>query len=58
MITVRGNVAWARGLLLAQMKNAAGGTDSISFKILYVFRKEGGWPTPQGWKLLARQAVK
>lgn len=58
VITVRGDVAWARGVLLAQMKNAAGGTDPISFKILYVFRKQQGWPRRQSWKLLARQAVK
>ena len=58
VITVRGNVAWARGVLQAQMKNAAGGTDPISLKILYVFRKQQGWPVRQSWKLLARQSVR
>lgn len=58
VIAVRGNVAWARGVLQAQMKNAAGGTDPISFKVLYVFRKQQGWPQRQSWKLLARQSVK
>lgn len=58
VITVRGDVAWARGVMQAQMKNASGGVDPISFKILYVFHRDGIWPMRQSWKLLARQAVK
>jgi len=53
VVSVRGDVAWVRGNLLAKMKNSKGGADPIEFKILYIFTKEG-----HAWKLFARQAVK
>jgi len=53
VVSVKGNVAWVRGILQAEMKNAKGGADPIQFKILYIFTKEG-----RAWKLFARQAVK
>lgn len=51
-ITVKGDVAWARSIMKADVKDG-GVANSISLKILYVWIKEQGY-----WKLLARQAVK
>ncbi|NJB70101.1 sugar phosphate isomerase/epimerase [Saonia flava] len=51
-ITVKGNVAWVRGVMQADLVNA-GVTSPITLKMLYVFTKESGY-----WKLLARQAVR
>lgn len=51
-ITVKGEVAWVRSTLQADLLND-GNTTPISLKMLYIFTKEDGY-----WKLLARQAVR
>jgi len=48
VITVRGNVAWARGLLLAQMKNAAGGPIRSPSRSSTSSAKKGGGQRHKG----------
>ena len=51
-ITVKGDVAWARGVMNAVLISN-GKENPIGLKILYVFTKENGY-----WRLLSRQAVR
>ena len=51
-ITVKGDVAWVRFNMAAELINA-GATTPIALKMLYIWTRENGI-----WKLLARQAVR
>ena len=51
-ITIKGDVAWVRGVMKAKVLDG-GNPNNISLKILYIWTKEDGI-----WKLLGRQAVK
>ena len=52
-VTVKGDVAWVRGIMEADLITADKSILPITLKILYVFTKENGM-----WRLLARQAVR
>ncbi|MEZ5039508.1 MAG: TIM barrel protein [Saprospiraceae bacterium] len=51
-ITVKGDVAWVRGTMQAELLTN-GNTNALVLKTLYVFTKEDN-----NWRLLARQAVR
>lgn len=51
-ITIKGNVAWVRCNMVAEIVETAGNR-LLDLKTLYVWTKENGY-----WKLLARQAVR